>query len=195
MKPNLEALENRLLLASAALSAGTLTIGSGSLNDTITVVINGGNYNIDVNENGVLTEYNGFTVASVLAFNVQPGSGNDTVNMAAVNVPVVCFGGNGHDTITGGNSNDTLQGGNGDDSISGDDGADRLDGGLNSDTLNGGNGNDTADYSGRTAAITADLDGVEDDGEAGESDRIAVDVRSEERRVGKECRCRGWAER
>src|SRR5688572_14891255 len=178
MKPKLEALENRLLLASAALSAGTLTIGSGSLNDTITVVINGANYNIDVNENGVLTEYNGFTVASVLAFNVQPGSGNDTVNMAAVNVPVVCFGGNGHDTITGGNSNDTLQGGNGDDSISGDDGADRLDGGLNSDTLNGGNGNDTADYSGRTAAITADLDGVEDDGEAGESDRIAVDVES-----------------
>src|SRR5687768_2708253 len=178
MKPNLEALESRLLLASASLSAGTLTIGSGSLNDTITVVINGANYNIDVNENGVLTEYNGFTVASVLAFNVQPGSGNDTVNMAAVNVPVVCFGGNGHDTITGGNSNDTLQGGNGDDSISGDDGADRLDGGLNSDTLNGGNGNDTADYSGRTAAITADLDGVEDDGEAGESDRIAVDVES-----------------
>jgi hypothetical protein len=70
--------------------------------------------------------------------------------------------------ILGGSGNDVLTGGPGDD---------LLDGGPGADQMNGGGGDDVVDYSLRTAAVTADADGVAgDDGEAGEGDSIAADV-------------------
>jgi Ca2+-binding RTX toxin-like protein len=70
--------------------------------------------------------------------------------------------------IWGGSANDVLAGGPGDDSI---------DGGPGADQISGGPGDDTADYSLRSAAVTADTSGsAGDDGEAGEGDSIAADV-------------------
>ena len=56
-----------------------------------------------------------------------------------------------------------------------------LDGRTGADRLEGGPGTDTADYSTRTTAVTADLDGSNDDGVSFERDRITTDV---ERLVG-----------
>ena len=44
------------------------------------------------------------------------------------------------------------------------------------DTISGGDGNDTVDFSQRTQPLTIGLDGVADDGEAGEGDNVQPDV-------------------
>jgi Ca2+-binding RTX toxin-like protein len=53
---------------------------------------------------------------------------------------------------------------------------DRLDGGPGADVLVGGSGRDVVGYAFRTRPVSADLDGLADDGEAGEGDRVARDV-------------------
>jgi Ca2+-binding RTX toxin-like protein len=69
-----------------------------------------------------------------------------------------------------------LSGGAGRDTLVGGPGKDQLEGGVGSDELSGGGGEDTVSYIGRNAPVTADLDGLDDDGEAGEGDLIRVDV-------------------
>ncbi len=106
---------------------------------------------------------------------ITGGDGNDEIH-----------GGGGADRISGGAGNDLLDGGGGDttgryDSIANDASLgiynDTLDGGPGADTLEGGGGGyDQADYSMRTAPITVTLDGVADDGEAGEGDNVEPDV-------------------
>jgi Ca2+-binding RTX toxin-like protein len=85
-------------------------------------------------------------------------------------------GGPNADTLSGGPGPDTLKGDAGNDTLNGDDGDDVLDGGAGSDVHNGGTGFDIADYSARTTAVTADLDGAADDGETVEADNIKPDV-------------------
>lgn len=85
-------------------------------------------------------------------------------------------GGFGDDTLTGNFAVNKLLGGPGNDSLSGGDGNDTMDGGPGGDAITGGTGSDVADYTGRTAALVIDLDGVADDGEAGEGDNVAGDV-------------------
>jgi Ca2+-binding RTX toxin-like protein len=85
-------------------------------------------------------------------------------------------GGPNADTLSGGPGSDTLKGEGGNDTLSGDDGDDVLDGGAGSDVHNGGAGFDIADYSARTTAVTADLDGAADDGETVEADNVKPDV-------------------
>jgi Ca2+-binding RTX toxin-like protein len=92
----------------------------------------------------------------------EPGE-NDDVHSDVQNV----IGGSGADTLTGSLGNNVLSGG---------DGNDTLDGGLGADTLNGGDGIDIATYADRANDVTANLDGVANDGEAGEGDDIAGDV-------------------
>ena len=48
---------------------------------------------------------------------------------------------------------------------------DRFDGGTGTDSLVGGDGIDTASYTGRTENLTIVLDGIFNDGAAGENDR------------------------
>ena len=77
------------------------------------------------------------------------------------------IGGNGSDSLTGSTGNNQLNGGNG---------GDTLDGGTGTDTLIGGAGADTVSYALRSLPVTVDLDGIADDGEAGENDSIAADI-------------------
>ena len=79
------------------------------------------------------------------------------------------------ENLTGGVGNDRLTGGASANLLSGGSGNDVLDGGNGGDLLLGGAGIDTADYSVRTAAVTADPDGVSDDGEATEHDDVETD--------------------
>lgn len=121
------------------------------------------------------------------------GPGSDALN-----------GGNGDDRLLGSSGADTMLGGSGDDDLRGDDsanalafGGDTLDGGPGdddeygyggndvftqgtsengSDLLLGGSGTDLASYAGRTAALNLTLNGVFDDGQAGEADKLGADV-------------------
>jgi Ca2+-binding RTX toxin-like protein len=80
------------------------------------------------------------------------------------------------ESIVGGNGDDVLTGGPGNDTIAGGPGNDMLDGGGGADTISGGPGLDTVDYSSRSNAVTVSLDGVANDGEAGEGDNVMGDV-------------------
>jgi Ca2+-binding RTX toxin-like protein len=77
------------------------------------------------------------------------------------------IGGSGNDTITGDADANTLNGGPG---------GDTLDGAGGNDTLTGAGDADTATYAARSSAVTADNDGVADDGGSGETDNIGTDV-------------------
>jgi len=95
------------------------------------------------------------------------------------------LGGTGDDGVDGGAGDDTLFGGADQDGLTGGLGDDNLDGGAGADGLFGGEGVDTVDYAvrfgdeeelltGERVAVT--LDGVADDGFAGENDNAGPDV-------------------
>ena len=124
--------------------------------------------------------------ATFLFLTVNGDSGDDAL-----------AGGQGDDTITGGTGSNVLSGGDGDDTLTGGQGDDTLAGGMGGDTLTGGLGNDVFDegdslsgtdtmaggggndfltYAARAAGVTVTMDGVFDDGEAGESDNVGADI-------------------
>ncbi len=108
---------------------------------------------------------------------LQGGPGNDTVN-----------GLGGDDQLTGGAGDDTLVGGDGDDSLSGGSGRDSVQGGAGDDTIpdagadtdpdsfSGGAGTDLIDYSDAAVGVTVTLDGLANDGGAGEADNVGADI-------------------
>ncbi len=70
---------------------------------------------------------------------------------------------------------DNLIGGSAADTLTGDVGDNVLTGGLGNDVLGGGpGGSDTASYAERSVPVSADLDGVNDDGQAGEADTLTA---------------------
>ena len=107
-------------------------------------------------------------------------------------LPVTITGTNGPDTITGTNGDDVIAAGAGNDVVSGlggndtvclGAGNDRFDGGPGNDTVFAqaapdgsdtviGDGSDTVNYSARTTPVNVSLDGVANDGAAGEHDNI-----------------------
>lgn len=102
----------------------------------------------------------------------------------SVPIDMTIIGGEGNDALIGGARNDTIDGGPGDDFLDGSLGNDVLRGGDGNDELkpdrgtdgiSGGEGIDTVVYQLR-AAPTLSLDGLANDGEAGENDLIGVDV-------------------
>jgi Ca2+-binding RTX toxin-like protein len=104
---------------------------------------------------------------------VGVGDLNDFVLVSGPFFRVIERGGDGNDILRNGSPTDSfLIGGAGDDTLDGSRALDRLRGGLGDDLLRGRDGSDTADYSERTAAVRVDLDGVADDGEAGEADTL-----------------------
>jgi hypothetical protein len=76
----------------------------------------------------------------------------------------------------GGAGGDYLLDGAGNDTLSGGPGGDVWIAGPGSDVFAGGDGDDTVDYTGRSAAVTITLDGVADDGAAGEGDNTGADT-------------------
>lgn len=92
---------------------------------------------------------------------------------------VIIKGLGGNDTLTaeaGFNKPVTLDGGTGNDSLFGGSGADVLIGGPGNDVLSGGAGKDTADYGYETAPVNLSIDGIANDGRAGEQDNISLDI-------------------
>ena len=104
--------------------------------------------------------------------------------VVTVPIEMTILGSDGNDVLTGGSRTDTIDGGAGDDTLDGSPGNDLLRGGDGNDALepdtgtdlvSGGEGIDTVAY-GLRVAPTFTLDGVANDGEAGENDFIGVDV-------------------
>ena len=85
-------------------------------------------------------------------------------------------GGDGNDTLDGGAGGDGLEDEAGNDTVIGGPNDDRWTAGPGTDTFAGGDGDDSASYSGRLGAVTITLDGIADDGEAGEADNVGADV-------------------
>lgn len=121
------------------------------------------------------------------------GDGDDTltVSRGVVVNEAVYRGQDGDDSLVTGGGSDSLErllGGPGNDVLRGRRGSDVLDGGPGGDTLSGGTSleyqglriftpnTDTVTYAGRTNDVSADPDGLADDGEAGEGDLLEDDV-------------------
>jgi hypothetical protein len=146
--PTLLTLEDRCLPAAAVLTAsllsdGTLRIYGTDNADTIFVK----QIDNQVSVQGLSVTAAGKLAPSLNVLNVKKievygYGGNDVVNLEAVNIPSMVFGGDGDDIIIGSQANDYLFGGNGNDKIWGRGGNDKLYGEAGNDWLYGENGND-----------------------------------------------------
>jgi Ca2+-binding RTX toxin-like protein len=121
------------------------------------------------------------------------GDGDDALTLSrGVRVNQAIYrGGDGEDTLVTGGGSDSIErllGGPGNDILRGRGGADHLDGGPGGDTLSGGTSLefqgfrtfvpdiDSVTWARRTNDVSADPDGLADDGEAGEGDLLEDDV-------------------
>lgn len=126
----------------------------------VTVVLNG------APSSGIIGE--GDNIAG--DFEVVIGSANDDVITGTDN----------GDVINSGAGNDVMYGNAGNDVIDGGSGVDLLDGGAGDDDLHGGSGRDRVWYATRTESVNVSLDGVANDGEAGEADFVGADIENAE---------------
>jgi len=189
-----------VLAAPASASAATLTKSGSTLTYTATaaktnqVTFSGGSSTVTVtraaDDNDPITPSGcspgggGYTCTGISQVVVDAGDGDDLVTATGLTPAAQISGGAGNDSLRGGNGADTIGGGDGDDYLEGADGNDVLDGGAGDDQLTpgagtdkvtGGPGIDKAFYN-AAAATSLTLDGVANDGVAGENDAIDADV-------------------
>jgi Ca2+-binding RTX toxin-like protein len=121
------------------------------------------------------------TARSVERIVIRAGDGDDFVTLSVTTRSLVS-GGAGADRLEGGEGPDDLVGGDGNDDLLGGDGADFFTGGAGSDTMSGGPSLidllelDTVVYGERTGPVEVSLDGIANDGGAGERDNVLPDV-------------------
>jgi Ca2+-binding RTX toxin-like protein len=159
-----------------ATGTDALKIRGTKLADTYTfgatgITINNDTFN-DITYNAQIDV---FVVTMSDGNDVFSGAGSATAGGAFTSV-VTVYGGAGNDTIQGGDADDVYHGGDGDDTFKSaltDDGSDTMNGGAHTTGVG-----DTADYSNRTVAVTATVDGTGNDGIGGatEADDIEIDV-------------------
>ena len=119
---------------------------------------------------------------------INAGNLSDTVDTQVFDIPATINGGAGTDQLKGSNAADTLNGDDDTDFLTGRGGADSLNGGNGADlfpqgaaadgadAVIGGPGTDEVQYVDRTAPVFVSLDGVRDDGAAGERDNVFASV-------------------
>ncbi|HMS71954.1 MAG TPA: calcium-binding protein, partial [Baekduia sp.] len=114
---------------------------------------------------------------------INGGPGSDTVDFGKSSTPVTVNGPSltgwktsSVETIVGSDHDDSLSGTEANETILAGRGSDRLDGSTGSDVLDGGEGRDSVDYSDRSAPVSVSLDGVANDGEAGEQDDVRASI-------------------
>ena len=166
---------NNLQVVAAAGKANNISVstdvaGNVLVSDTGDVVRVDGGLCAQVNAHQVRCE-------GVIFVRIFAGDLDDTItNTSAVSTHQ--SGGPGRDILRGGVGGDSLAGGLGDDTAFGNGGDDsfQADGIDGRDSFSGGAGSDTAAYNNRGAAQTITLDGVANDGTAGEGDNLRGDV-------------------
>jgi Ca2+-binding RTX toxin-like protein len=176
-------------------TGGKWLVGLGDGSDTADMTSAGGTGNVVVGGNG-----NDLFVSGPEHEHYTGNAGTDTVSYAprGAGSPVTAdlgtgWGGDGgdedtyeevenlvgtagDDELTGGDGNNKLEGRDGDDELHGGDGNDTLIGGAGGDVIDGDGGVDTASYLAHLSGVTANLDGAQNDGAAGESDWIQSTV-------------------
>ena len=123
---------------------------------------------------------------NALPVTANGGGGNDNLKDFSPAARTL-DGGDGNDVMFGSGGNDTLRGGNGNDEVDGEDGNDNVSGGAGDDKLfgdhfkapgadviDGGPGFDRVidDYPAGQGAVSVTLDGIANDGRAGENDNV-----------------------
>jgi Ca2+-binding RTX toxin-like protein len=132
--------------------------------------IEGGNDGNDDLSGGADTDTASYSLASAVVTVTVDGVANDGVAGELDNVGTdieVVVGGSGGDNLSGGAGPQTLRGGSGNDTLNGDAGT---------DILVGNGGSDTVSYAGRGTPVTITLNGLADDGGAGENDNVNADI-------------------
>jgi len=169
--------------------AGDDTLNGGAGDDVFTTGTGrDGNDTLVGGAGSDTADYSPRTAALVLSNDPAVSSG-ETGEADIINADIeILKGGSGNDTLRGGSGNDTLYGGAGDDTLSGGAGNDTLYGDAGDDTfdegsgpngadvITGGAGTDTISYASRTARVVVSLDGLANDGEPGELDKVMLDV-------------------
>ena len=187
----------RLLAITAQIVANQLQVTGSDEAEAIVFAINGTSGQIEVTSGPQTLAFDPGDFTSVV---VNALDGDDQVDAGVLDVPAtldgglgmdrltggsagdalfgreepdILVGGDGDDTLDGGGKEDALNGGNGNDLLLGSAGLDTLDGGSGSDTLDGGSGeSDLASYAARSEDLNLSLDGVANDGAAGENDQL-----------------------
>ena len=172
------------------LSTGTqdrLTITGGPGSDSIVFGSLGANLNGDNDSDLTLTGVELVTANTSDGADTVSGGGNASTG-APSSILFTLNGDIGDDTLLGGSGDDVITGGTGADNLSGLAGDNTLTGGLGNDTFDegaaangtetmaGGSGIDTVTYALRASGVTVTMDGVFDDGEAGEGDNVGADI-------------------
>jgi Ca2+-binding RTX toxin-like protein len=120
------------------------------------------------------------------------GDGHDTIDggagsdvLSANHFGSVLRGADGDDVLQGAEGRDQLEGGSGDDTLTGDAGDDVLDGGSGDDQLDGGDGSnavsggdglDIVTFQSSGAGVAVSLDGIANDGVAGQTGNVSDDI-------------------
>src|SRR6478735_4429287 len=132
-----------------------------------------------VNLNGANSSVDGTQVTRVALLEAHGGVGNDQINGTPNGDQIsgdagvdTLNGGDGPDTIDAGPGGGEIDDGPGDDLITGGSGNDNWTAGPGRDTFVPGDGSDSVSYGGRSTPVTITLDGLADDGEAGEGDNV-----------------------
>jgi Ca2+-binding RTX toxin-like protein len=170
-------------------SSAPLTAGSGCIQVSATEVsCNASGPRIVTADLGDGDDHLGHHFGAVLGSFIRGGDGNDDIDGA--DQADSFDGGAGDDSMQGASGNDVLNGGpgndvfltnhleTGNDTKNGGDGNDRIIGHRDpgNDVYIGGAGVDLLDFRGATAGVTVRLDGVANDGPAGEADNAATDL-------------------
>ncbi|HET7488473.1 MAG TPA: calcium-binding protein [Acidimicrobiales bacterium] len=151
--------------------AGADVLDGGNGTDTVTY--QGRTAGVNVSLDGVANDGGTGEGDNVKAVEAVVGTdANDVLTGGAGADRLVGLGGD--DKLDGGGGTDTLAGGAGKDTVLGGGGNDTIDesDGTGADVLDGGSGIDAVTYLGRTAGVTVSLDGVANDGAAGEGDNV-----------------------
>jgi hypothetical protein len=105
----------------------------------------------------------------VIPATLDGGPGDDILDGAGL--ADILIGGEGDDWLRGAAGNDDIRGGSGDDRLEGGPGP-----GGGADTYSGGDGIDVVNYFYASAGVNVSIDGVANDGQAGEGDNVLPDV-------------------
>jgi Ca2+-binding RTX toxin-like protein len=101
--------------------------------------------------------------------------GGDTFDNTTI-LPSVAHGGPGVDFFYGGTTSDVFYGDGDKDNLSGGGGDDVVDGGADTDQIAGNSGTDIAGWADAAGPVTAYMDGIANDGVAGENETIPGDI-------------------
>jgi Ca2+-binding RTX toxin-like protein len=167
-------------------------VRGGSGNDTVTGsvlanVLRGGEGNDTING----ADGDDALIGAEGSDNLIGGTGSDTAGYgnrtASVTVTIDGVANDGElgeadnvavdvENVNGGAAGDLLIGSDANNTLNGNDGDDTLIGLRGADAFVGGEGVDSVSYEGRTEAVAVTIDGVANDGAAGENDNVGADV-------------------